>query len=150
MKMTEVRNKLMALFVGMIVAALLFVVLFETGVCEDGVLAGVNPQMEFAFLTVMELLTIAMIPLALRLLKFKNIENELRERHLEALKKWGALRLLLLELPLVLNTLFYYLFLNTSFGYMAIILLICMVFVYPSEPRCAAEAFLNEEEDVEK
>ena len=148
--MTEVRNKLMALFVGMIVAALLFVVLFETGVCEDGVLAGVNPQMEFAFLTVMELLTIAMIPLALRLLKFKNIENELRERHLEALKKWGALRLLLLELPLVLNTLFYYLFLNTSFGYIAIILLICMVFVYPSEPRCTAEAFLNEEEDVEK
>ena len=143
--MTEVRNKLMALFVGIIVAALLIVVLFETGV-----LAGVNPQMEFAFLTVMELLTIAMIPLALRLLKFKNIENELRERHLEALKKWGALRLLLLELPLVLNTLFYYLFLNTSFGYMAIILLICMVFVYPSEPRCAAEAFLNEEEDVEK
>lgn len=150
MKMTEVRNKLLALFVGMIVAALLIVVLFETGVCEDGVLTGVNPQVEFAFLTVMELLTIAMIPLALRLLKFKNIENELRERHLEALKKWGALRLLLLELPLVLNTLFYYLFLNTSFGYMAIILLICMAFVYPSEPRCAVEAFLNEEEEVEK
>ena len=140
----------MALFVGIIVAALLIVVLFETGVCEDGVLAGENPQMEFAFLTVMELLTIAMIPLALRLLKFKNIENELRERHLEALKKWGALRLLMLEVLIVLNTLFYYLFLNTSFGYMAIILLICMAFVYPSESRCAAEAFLNEEEEVEK
>ena len=38
-----------------------------------------------------------------------------------------------------LNTVLYYLFMNTTFGYMAIILAICLPFVYPSEARCEAE-----------
>ena len=40
---------------------------------------------------------------------------------------------------MVVSTILYYLFLNVSFGYLAIILLISMVFVYPSLERCVSE-----------
>jgi hypothetical protein len=45
----------------------------------------------------------------------------------------------LLDVPLIANTLFYEWYLNTTFGYMAIILLICQPFIYPSMARCLAE-----------
>ena len=41
---------------------------------------------------------------------------------------------------MIANTLFYYLFgLNVTFGYMAIILLLCLLLVYPSKRRCMYE-----------
>ena len=135
----------MAQFAGILTAALFFVILFETDILESGIMAGADSQVEFAILTVMELLTIGCIPLALRLLKFKKIEADLQERHEEALLKWGVLRLSMLEVPLILNTICYYLFLNASFGYMAIILLLCMAFVYPTKEKCNVEAFMTEE-----
>jgi hypothetical protein len=136
----------MAQFAGILTAALFFVILFETDILESGIMAGADSQVEFAILTVMELLTIGCIPLALRLLKFKKIEADLQERHEEALLKWGVLRLSMLEVPLILNTICYYLFLNTSFGYMAIIVMLTMPFVCPTKARCDGEAHLNEEE----
>jgi len=143
--MKHTRTVLMAQFAGILTAALFFVILFETDILESGIMAGADSQVEFAILTVMELLTIGCIPLALRLLKFKKIEADLQERHEEALLKWGVLRLSMLEVPLILNTICYYLFLNTSFGYMAIILLLCMAFVYPTKEKCNVEAFMTEE-----
>jgi hypothetical protein len=62
-----------------------------------------------------------------------------------ALRKWGVLRLSMLEVPLLANTLFYYIYMNTTFGYMAIILLICLAFVYPSMNRCLADVENTEE-----
>ena len=143
--MKHTRTVLMAQFAGILTAALFFVILFETDILESGIMAGADSQVEFAILTVMELLTIGCIPLALRLLKFKKIEADLQERHEEALLKWGVLRLSMLEVPLILNTICYYLFLNTPFGYMAIILLLCMAFVYPTKEKCNVEAFMTEE-----
>ena len=143
--MKHTRTVLMAQFAGILTAALFFVILFETDILESGIMAGADSQVEFAILTVMELLTIGCIPLALRLLKFKKIEADLQERHEEALLKWGVLRLSMLEVPLILNTICYYLFLNTSFGYMAIILLLCMALVYPTKEKCNVEAFMTEE-----
>ena len=143
--MKHTRTVLMAQFAGILTAALFFVILFETDILESGIMAGADSQVEFAILTVMELLTIGCIPWALRLLKFKKIEADLQERHEEALLKWGVLRLSMLEVPLILNTICYYLFLNTSFGYMAIILLLCMAFVYPTKEKCNVEAFMTEE-----
>jgi hypothetical protein len=45
---------------------------------------------------------------------------------------------------LLANTLLYYVFMNTSFGYLAIIILLCMPFVYPSKDKCMAEAFMED------
>ena len=57
----------------------------------------------------------------------------------QSLRKWGFIRLLLLLLPLCADTLLYYLYMNTTFGYLGIILVLCLPFVYPSENRCEDE-----------
>ncbi|MBR1468665.1 MAG: hypothetical protein IJ605_00910 [Prevotella sp.] len=98
-----------------------------------------NETMEFWVLTVMELLTIALIPLALRLFKFQKVKQEIAEKCEEGLLRWGLFRLDMLLIPMVVNTAFYYLFVNNSFGIMAAILCLCLVFVYPSKNRCQAE-----------
>lgn len=41
-------------------------------------------------------------------------------------------RVLLLGIPMFANTLLYYAFMSPRFGYMAIILLLCMLCIYPS------------------
>ena len=56
-----------------------------------------------------------------------------------ALLKWGMLRLLILEVPMVSNTYLYYMYMNATFGYLAIILLLCLPFVFPTQSRCIAE-----------
>jgi hypothetical protein len=37
---------------------------------------------------------------------------------------------------MMVNTWLYYMFMNVAFGYMAIILLLSLMFVYPSKVRC--------------
>lgn len=143
--MNKVRTLLQILYYGILAVVLLFVLLFETGFLEDGLLAAESARVEFAFLTVMELMTVACIPLALMLFKFKKVEAHLKHRHEEALQKWGVLRLFMLQAPLVVNTVLYYLFLNTSFGYMAIILFLSMAFIRPTKERCDVEAFITED-----
>ena len=56
-----------------------------------------------------------------------------------ALFKWGLLRLALILIPMVGNTYLYYMFMNTTFGYLAIIQLLSLPFVYPSMSRCKSE-----------
>jgi hypothetical protein len=87
----------------------------------------------------MEILTLASIPLALRLFKFRKIHAELLEYKAPALQKWGIVRLTLLLSPMLINTILYYMYMNTAFGYLAIILVLCLPFVYPTMSRCLAE-----------
>jgi len=100
-----------------------------------------NKNAEFLLATIMELLTLCAIPLALRLFKFKKVERQLTADggSFDVLMKWGGLRMALLCIPLVVNTLLYYLFMNVAFGYMAIILLLSLFFIYPSLNRCIEE-----------
>jgi hypothetical protein len=86
-----------------------------------------------------ELLTLIAVPLALRLFKFGAVRRRLYEDNEHALAIWGTIRILILGLPMVMSALLYYLFLNASFGYIAIILLISMLFIYPSMERCVSE-----------
>ena len=134
--MKQTRNFLMTVYIGALVLAGLVLLLYETGVLEQG-LSIESKQLEFITLTAMEIMTLAAIYLALRLFKTEKIHQDLLER--KALKKWGLLRLQLLDVPLIANILFYEWYLNTTFGYMAIILLICQPFVFPSMARCMAE-----------
>ena len=87
----------------------------------------------------MELMTLGCAFLALRLFKFEKIHQELITGKAFALKKWGIIRLVLLLFPLWADTLLYYLYMNTTFGYLGIILVLCLPFVYPSESRCEDE-----------
>ena len=129
-----VEKYLRNLFWGTVAVPLLIATVYECDVLPTGVFAG-KAQEEFLAVIIMELLTIVMISLALRLFKAKDVERKVAEGDTLALRRWGALRILMITVPLLLNTIGYYLFMNTTFGYMALILLICLPFVYTSPKK---------------
>lgn len=136
--MKETRNQLMAFFVFAIVFALAAVVAYETGFMESGLFVE-RKTSEFIFVSLMELLTLGGVFLALRLFKFNKVHDDLVAKKEHALFKWGLLRLALILIPMVGNTYLYYMFMNTTFGYLAIIQLLSLPFVYPSMSRCKSE-----------
>ena len=144
--MKQTQRLLMILFISSIVLPLAMVVLFETGIIATGIMAG-DTQSEFFLMSTMELVTLAFAFLSLRLFKFGYIHADLVSRQEKALLKWGYLRLLLIQAPLVINTLLYYLYMKPTFGYLAIILALCLPFVYPSMDRCLAEVSEEQKEE---
>ena len=114
--------------------AVVIAAFYELDILPSGMLAG-RPQDEFLSTISMELITIVFIPVALRLFKTMDVEKRLEEGNIKAFRKWGLLRILMITVPLVLNTLLYYSFMNTTFGYMALILLICLPFIYPASRK---------------
>lgn len=118
--------------------AIVIVVLYEVELLETGMLTE-DTSMEFVLTTLMELLSLAAIFVGLRMFKKKRIHDDLTTRKALALRFWGLIRLCIIGLPLSLNVLFYYLFMNTTFGYMAIIMALCLPFVYPTLNRCLTE-----------
>lgn len=136
--MKKTRRLLQMLFVAPLIMAALTALLFETDVILPGDMAG-RAQAEFLAAATMELLTVCLIPLALRMFKFKKVAERLKTDRLKALRRYGAIRIALLGALVVANTLLYYLFMNTTFGYMAIIAVISMAFVFPSADKCDYE-----------
>lgn len=145
--MKKISKQLTFVYILLAAIALAIVALYEFGVLESGVLAD-SKQTEFVALMVMELTSLAAAFIGLRLFRFRMIHNELVTNEEPAMLKWGLLRLLILEVPMVVNTYLYYIYMNTTFGYLAIILLLCLPFVMPTESRCLAET--SEEETTEK
>ena len=136
--MKQVSKQLLTFYIAQIVIALVFIVLFETDTLPVGVKAD-DKQSEFVLTALMEIISLGAAFLGLRLFKFKPIHNDLVNRKATAMWKWGMTRLIILEVPMVINTLLYYIYMNTTFGYLGIILLLCLPFVYPSLSRCEAE-----------
>ena len=136
--MKETRNQLMAVFIFALLFAIGAVVLYETGFMESGLFVE-QKNSEFLLTALMELLTLGGVFLALRLFKFPKVHQDLVTKKEHALFKWGILRLALLLIPMVANTYLYYMFMNTAFGYMAIIQLLCLPFVFPTMSRCQSE-----------
>ena len=87
----------------------------------------------------MEVVALVCIWLSLRLFTFRRIRQDLVTRKEVALQKWGTVRLLMLLLPMLLNTILYYVFMQTTYGYLAIIALLCLPFVYPTMGRCMGD-----------
>jgi hypothetical protein len=137
-KLKRTQIILMTLFIALIVLALALVVVYETNILEPGTRA-THKQSEFMLMTTMELLTLAGAFLGLRLFKFKVVHKDLLSNRADALLPLGIIRICLIEVPMVANTLFYYMFMNTTFGYLAIILLLCLPFVFPSLERCQSD-----------
>lgn len=133
------QNLLKVIFGCMIGCSLIVAVLFEGNFLPSGILVG-NSQQEFFCTLFMELLTICTIPLALRLIRSG---SKVVMRDQDALYIWyrkrAVLRVMMIGLPLFVNTLLYYLFMNVTFGYMALILLICMFFIIPTQARYLKE-----------
>lgn len=144
MIMKKTRYMLTAAFAAAVAAFLAVVLLFETGALSGGGLAA-EAGAEYAARMVMELSVLVCIPLALRLFRFGRVQGALSAGGSRALASWGLLRIVLLGLPLVLNILFYYLFGQSTYGYISLIFLVSMVFVYPDRKRCENETQNREE-----
>ena len=129
--MKKTVNILRTLFIASVGIAVVVAALYELDILPTGVLAD-RLQDEFLCTIAMELVTIVFIPIALRLFKTKDVEKRLDEGDIRTFKTWSIVRILMITVPLLMNTLLYYIFMNTAFGYMAIILLICLPFIYPA------------------
>ena len=136
--MLQTKNTLLTILLVACVISLAIIIVFEFDVLPVGAYAD-HVHMGFYAAVVMELVTICIVPLALRLLKFRKVRKSLTLLREKALLRWGSLRMLMLCVPMVINTLCYYLFMNVAFAYMAIILFICLFLVYPSLDRCYSE-----------
>ena len=129
--MKKTVNILRTLFIASVGIAVVVAALYELDILPSGVLAD-RPQDEFLCTIDMELVTIVFIPIALRLFKTKDVDRRLDEGDIKTFKTWSIVRILMITVPLLMNTLLYYIFMNTTFGYMALILLICLPFIYPA------------------
>ena len=130
-------------FYSIVVPAILLVLLFESNVFPTGLYAD-NKTADFLFTTIMEILTICCIPLTLRLIKDMTMKKYDVPRRMQIYRRKAMLRLLLLGCPLLVNTFLYYLFMNVAFGYMAIILFLCLLFIIPTKERQQREARIDD------
>lgn len=137
--MKKTKKILTILFWTLLLTSVIIAVIFETGIMESGYLATQESNTEFILTIIIELLTLAVIPLSLKLFRFKSVKQSLIAGRETALVKWGTIRISMLLLLLLLNVILYYLFMNTSFAYMALIVIICLPFIYPSMDRCLIE-----------
>ena len=144
--MEKVSRILKKLFYGILAVALLIVVVFETGLLTPGSLGG-DKAAEFPILTAMELLTVCLIPFSLYLFRVKSVRQNLLAAPAQSMLTWGFVRMAMLAFLLVVNVVCYYLYMNASFGYMAIIAAISMLFIYPSIGRCKEETSSNDDEN---
>lgn len=136
--METIQKKLQLIFWIPIVLSAIIIVSGELDIIPNGILAN-DKQVEFVIMSMMEILTIIAIPVALKLFKFKAIANKLAFDTLLHFERWGIVRLCLLNVPMVINLVCYYLFVGAGFGYLAIILFLSLFFVYPSLSRCNNE-----------
>lgn len=137
--METIQKKLQLIFWIPIVLSAIIIVSGELDIIPNGILAN-DKQVEFVIMSMMEILTIIAIPVALKLFKFKAIiANKLASDTLLHFERWGIVRLCLLNVPMVINLVCYYLFVGAGFGYLSIILFLSLFFVYPSLSRCYNE-----------
>ena len=110
------------------------VILFETNEQLTGFL-GMTEADEFKLLSVMEMLTLMSIFLMLRLFKFERIARQIEESPQRALPLWTSVRVAVMLVMIAVNGLLYYGTMNTTFGYLAIIMMVSLPFVYPQKPE---------------
>ena len=128
---------------------LLMVVIGECELYPQGLYQG-NAQMEYILQSVGILLTIGLIPFALRIFSLnlvKRIQELPLAQALKSYQRWGEVRLFLIAVPALLNVQFYYLTLNTTGLFCASMALIASLFCVPSENRLKNELNLPEEID---
>lgn len=143
LEVKPVQRLLLVQFYGYISLALLVLALFEFDILPLGYCAD-STSLQYYLLVIMELLTIACVPLALKLFSLKKVKHRLYEQGFPTLGLWGSIRMGLIGLPLLLNVVLYELTIAATFGYLAIITSLCLAFVFPSENRCLNEIDLEE------
>lgn len=143
----HVRNLLIGQFFIYVGIVAIIVVGFETDTFWAGIVIE-DAKRVFFMQTLMEILTICLVPIALKMFKLKVVSRPIEKKMGGVpLAVWGTLRFALLGVPMVVNTYLYYRTISIAFAYMALIGLASMVFVYPSDDRIVAECKLDVDED---
>ena len=125
---------------------LVYALLHETGVLSQGALAG-DARMEYIFQTIGILMTIVLIPFALRIFNLnlvKRIQELPLQQALKSYRIWADVSLALLVVPALINLQFYYLTFNNTGLFCAAMSLIASLFCVPSESRIKNELDLPE------
>jgi len=147
MSIEFISRQLKIVYWALIIFCPIYVAIYETGLLEEGGFEEYE-QTEFLCATLMELSTLGLIVLALYLFKIKKVEAIITSSD-EGFYRWALVRILMLGIPLVINTILYYAFVNPAFGYLAIITLIAMAFITPTLKRCERERYPEETDDTE-
>ncbi len=133
--MDKTRKILIFAFLLPVVLSGALAVVYELELLLPGNLAG-NATVEVIGVGAMELITICLIPVALRLFRSTSVRRLLQQHPAGELRRWGLIRIAMIGLPVLINTWLYYQTLNVAPGYLAIIGLLAMFFIYPSAARC--------------
>lgn len=126
---------LKSLYTASVAICVIIILLFETDILMIELSEG-GESTEFYCLMMAELLTICVVPIALWMFRAKRIKKSLVADKEKALQKYGSIRIMMLAVPMIANTLLYYIFMLPSFGYLAIILFLSLFFVLPTKERC--------------
>lgn len=143
--MREVRKILLSEYYVTILLIICLAALFESGVLPSGEWFGEEYNTLLMMVQViMQLATLALMPLALYLFRIRKIQTANDGEGEDCMRKrfltWSVVRMSMLCVPMLLNTLFYYMFGSLSgFFYLALILFLASIFVYPTEGRCSRE-----------
>ena len=128
------------------VLALGLVLCYELGLFTEGALAG-DARMEYILQTAGILLVIGLIPFSLRLFSLslvKRIQDLPLEEAMKSYRRWSEIRLALLAVPVLINLSFYYMTLNTTGLFCALMALIASLFCVPTTHRLVSELQLPE------
>ena len=150
-KINRITMQLRAAFVACVVLGVVIISVFETRLGKQGGLAG-DKTAEFITYTVMILLTIVLIPFALKLHKTGLFKRAMASGETEPYARYRLFansRIALLGALWLLNGVFYEIFLRAGFGYLAIIGLVSMVFVWPTKARMRQEMGLSDTDGKE-
>ncbi|MBR5802737.1 MAG: hypothetical protein IKY31_00105 [Bacteroidaceae bacterium] len=152
MEKMEIKKIVRRLWVDYLVVwalALAIVVLYETGVMEEGLLAH-NGSLCYVLQTATILLALLAIPASLKMFSMvlnKRIVGRPLSEALASYLRWSEVRLALLAIVALVGLSVYYTTLSSIGGLCALIGLIASFFCLPNEKRMAEE--LNQEEDKE-
>ena len=106
-----------------LIIVLLWIVLNENDVLNIVGSAHENTNSDFLSASIMEVITI------------KDDKTPL----LNTFFAYSLVRLEMLLMPMLVNAVLYYVFMNVAFGYMAIILFLSTLFIFPTQERCEQE-----------
>lgn len=140
-------NQQRAFFIGIWALPIFYAFLYEMDAFPKGLYEG-NVQTEYILQSAGILMTIGLIPFALRMFNLnlvKRIKELPLQQALKSYRIWGDVRLSLLFVPAILNVQFYYLTMNTTSLFCACMALIATLFCVPSESRIKNELDLPEE-----
>lgn len=132
-------NKLRIFFAAEILTPILLAIVFETALVEMDSHLVDEPLVTYWMQMAGIVLTISAIPFALKMMKLAYVKRRIQTSELEYCR-WSIIRIAILGVPLIFNTLAYYLLeFDPTCGYLALIVLVAFCFVWPTDGRMRQE-----------